>query len=94
MAGKIRTLIESEEYARAFAKLGDAKRLDEAVNALTWGISIYPAQFPLVNGFKTIRVAKTDAVGDAPCLIIWFSILNPDEILLRFIEISKDRKPK
>jgi len=90
MAGKIRTLIESEEYAKAFAKLGDAKRLDDAVNALTWGISIYPAEFPLVKPFKTIRLAKTYAVGDAPCLRIWFSVQTPDTILLRYIEISKE----
>jgi hypothetical protein len=91
MAGKIRTLIDSKEYAKAFAKIGDAERLDSAIAGLTWAIATNPADFPLVPGVKNIRLAKTDAIKDLPRLIIWFSVLSPDEILLRYIEISKEK---
>jgi hypothetical protein len=90
MAGKIRTLIESKEYVEAFTKIGDAERLDSAIVGLTWAIETNPADFPLVPGVQNIRLAKTDPVKDLPRLIIWFSVLNPDEILLRFIETSKE----
>lgn len=88
MAGKIRTLIESKEYTEALAKLGDAHRIDDAIASLTWGISKYPAIFPLVDGLKTIRIAKTKPVAGSPCLVILFSIQNADEILLHYIEAS------
>lgn len=94
MAGKIRTLIESKEYATAFSKIGDAKRLDYVIEGLTLAIAINPGDFPYVPGVKNIRLAKTDSHPDAPRLIIWFSVLDADTILLRFIEASKEEKKK
>ncbi len=91
MAGKIRTLIESKEYAVAFNKIGDAKRLDDALIGLTEAIAINPADWEIVPGFKTIRLARSAAIKGMPRLKIWFSVLNPDEILLRYIEISKEK---
>jgi hypothetical protein len=94
MAGKIRTLIESKEYVKAFTKIGDAERLDFALVGLTWAIATNPADFELVPGFQNIRLAKTDPVKDVPRLIIWFSVLSPDEILLRYIEVSKEKSKR
>jgi hypothetical protein len=90
MAGKIRTLIESKEYAHAFAKIGSAKRLDSAIEGLTWAIATNPGDFPYVPGVKEIRLAKTDPIKGLPSLIIWFSVLDTDTILLHFIETSKE----
>lgn len=90
MAGKIRVLVESKEYAEAFTKIGDAERLDSALDGLTWMIATNPGDFPFVPGVQNIRLAKTDPIKDLPRLIIWFSVLNPDTILLRFIEASKE----
>lgn len=90
MAGKIRTLIESEEYRIAFQKIGDAKRLDDALIGLTEAIAINPADWEIVPGFKTIRLARSASIKGVPRLRIWFSVQSPDEILLRFIEVAKD----
>jgi hypothetical protein len=90
MAGKIRTLIESEEYAVAVKKLGGAHRLDSALNALTWAIATCAGDFEEVPGMSGIRLAKTDPMKDAPRLLLWFSIVDEDEALLRYIEPSKE----
>jgi hypothetical protein len=90
MAGKIRQLIESEEYAEAFSKIGDAERLDSALDGLTWMIATNPGDFPYVPGVQNIRLAKTDSIKDLPRLIIWFSVLDTDRILLHYIEASKE----
>ena len=90
MAGKIRTQVESQEYTNAFQKIGDAKELDAALAGLTLSISINPADWPIVPGFKDIRLAKTDATKDAPVLSIWFRVLDMDTIFLLYIEASKE----
>ena len=81
-----RTLIESPSYGKMAAALGDARRLDEVLRGVTWSLSENAEAWPIVRGFRTIRLAKTDGYGDTPRLRIWFRILNDNEVELLGIE--------
>lgn len=81
-----RTLIESLEFSKLLAEIGDIKRLDEVLCGLCWSLSKNPEGWSVVTGFKTIRLAKTDGYGNTPVLSLWFRIISDNEVLLLAIE--------
>lgn len=92
MNGEPRELIESTEYSKHLSKLGDPRDVDEALSALTWGISKGAEDFDVIPGFSSLRIAKTDAVKweskEIPRLIIFFRIEGA-QVHLLWIEPEK-----
>ncbi|MBU1173354.1 MAG: hypothetical protein KKD44_27620 [Proteobacteria bacterium] len=72
----IRDLIEEPAFTEQVAGLGDTKRLDEALSALSWALSSNATCYPVMPSFKRLRVAKTVARGDVPALRVLFTIEN------------------
>ena len=72
-------LVESQDYLNELGKIGDCKRLDDALRGVTWALSRNPKVYEVVEGTKDVRLLKTDSFGDLPELMIWFRIDEVDE---------------
>lgn len=84
-----RTLVESEEYKDQIEKHGDAEGIDEALRALLWSLSIRPEVWPIISGYKRLRLAWTDSPGGPAkrrAWQIWFEIRNGDYVDLLYLE--------
>lgn len=85
MANDWRTLSESLEYTKQFAKIDDVARLDEVLTGLTWAISRAPEIFEIIH-VPEIRLVKSKGLkmndGTYAVIRIWFKISNPSEIEL------------
>lgn len=86
---ELRTLIEENSFQEAVKKLGGYKKIDKALTAFVGPLARRPEGFPLVPGTNE-RLAKTKAVFDGdekiPALRLWFTIIDENTILLRWIE--------
>lgn len=90
---KIRTLVESEDYKDQIEILGGARDVDEALRAVLWSLALTPTVWPVVKGFKRLRLAWTDP-SKGPvlrrALWVWFEIRDNDEAVdLLFIEAAE-----
>jgi hypothetical protein len=87
--GTNRTLVESSTYRQQFTQIAEGKpaRLDDVLTGLTWSISERPESWPLIPGYRTTRLAKSDGYGDTAKLRIWFRIVDENQIELRYIEL-------
>jgi hypothetical protein len=56
-------LVESREYTEELSTFGGVSRLDDALLGIHWALATRPSAFPVVAGFKNIRLVKTDEVG-------------------------------
>jgi hypothetical protein len=85
-----RTVVETEEYRDQLEKLGNRQLVDEALRALTWSLTVDAEVWPLVPGYKRLRVAFTDFIpsetGTKPGLRVFFEIRDAHYIDLFFIE--------
>ena len=71
-------LVESKNYLNELGKIGDYKRLDDALTGVIWALSNNPKVYGVVEGMKDVRLLKTDSFGDLPKLMIWFRIDEVD----------------
>ena len=79
--------IDSKEFSDAFAALGDPKDVDEALESLVWSLTENPKEWPLLPGFKDLRIAKTDATEAMPRLRVFFRVdENGEHVHLLYIE--------
>lgn len=85
---KYRTLREEDSYRKLKELLGDVERLDEVLDGVLWSIATNAEGWPIVPGFDTVRLAKTDGYGDTPQLKVWFQILSDNEASLLGIELD------
>jgi hypothetical protein len=68
----------------------DARRLDEILEGLYWGLGQDPRQgFPIPN--TRLWLLKTDAFPNAPRLRIWYSF-DTVKVYLRAIEVIGDEE--
>lgn len=82
-------LVETPEYAARRAELA-YPRLDDVLRGVMWALSTNPAAFPIVPGFRDVRVVKTDPIAFGPSamlprLRIWFRI-DGRQVRLEYIE--------
>jgi hypothetical protein len=81
-----RTLIETDLFMAQMADLGYGRYVDEALEAITWAVSIAPEEYPIIPGTKDLRVAKSrwyEREGIiVPPLKVWFRILDDDRVEL------------
>jgi len=72
-------------YQEVLAKCADKKDLEAALTGIWWALSNNAEDFPLVSGYKSLRIAKTDPVRSLPALRVVFTT-NGDTVQLRWIE--------
>lgn len=88
MAREPFTLVETPEYTARRAELA-YPRLDDVLRGVMWALSTNPAAFPIVPGFRDVRVVKTDPIAFGPSmqprLRIWFRI-DGRQVRLEYIE--------
>ena len=81
-------LVETPEYAERLAEIA-YPRLDDALHAVRWALSVSPTAFPLVPGFKDTRIVKTDPIEFGPSVMprlrIWFRA-EGRHVYLEYIE--------
>ena len=85
-----RQLVESEDYLDQHEKLGSVASLDEALRALYWSLTVRAEVWPVVPGFKRLRLAYTDMVESRGRikhgLRIWFEIRDEHTVDLLYLE--------
>ena len=95
MSGKFSGYIirESRLYTERLQEIGDATKINIALNAVWFGLANNPESFPIVpmaTPGNPLRVVKTDLhISDevvVPPLRIFFSIEEGNVVLLRNIE--------
>jgi hypothetical protein len=84
----MRTLVPSSLYRSLSSQIADRRELDDALAALYWALRNKADDYPIMPGYRTLRMAKTDAVRDIPALYVIFSIRNDNEVELRYIEVA------
>ena len=88
MASERFVLVETPEYTARLAEIA-YPRLDDALRGVRWALAINPTAFPLVPGFKDIRVVKTDPLEFGPSVLprlrIWFCV-EGQRVHLEYIE--------
>jgi hypothetical protein len=84
----MRTIEASEVYSHALKDLSDRTDIEDAVSALLWALKNNAEDFPVIPGYKTLRMAKTDSVRDVPSLHLIFKILG-DKVRLEYIETAE-----
>jgi hypothetical protein len=93
MTSKLVNLIEEESFKLAVSKLGGAKRIDRALEAYVCALARKPEAYEIVPGWKTLRIAKTNAIelseNSIPPLIVWFRIDDKGNVRLLWIEENK-----
>jgi hypothetical protein len=90
-------LIESPNFTDGLKSLGDVRRVDEILCELMTVVSLEPTKFPIVLGWKSLRLAKTTRVedprGGIPALRLHFRILSGHRVELLYIEAEDDDIP-
>lgn len=82
---QFRTLREGEIYKAQLARLGNVPRVDNALEALLWGVCRKPEKFEKVPGMKDCYIAKTTAAGLVPALRLLFKIEDENCVTLHAI---------
>lgn len=81
-----RTVIRDHAFEQAARGLHpDIKRCDEVLVGVEWAVASYAEKHPQIPG-TTLRLIKTDALGDTPPLRIYFTIDDDETCTLRYIE--------
>ena len=85
-------LSETDAFRKCAEELGNYRRVDEALVAVTWAFNNNPHVYEVVGGMEDVRLLKTDSVADCPALRIWFRIDEEAERLelLYFESIPDD----
>jgi hypothetical protein len=88
---RTRQVLETKTFTEQLQKLGDIKRIDEALGSVQLALTENAEVFPLVRGYQRIRLAKTNEVGQVPPLNIWYMI-DPDDdfVLLLYVEVATE----
>ena len=84
----MREIIEDLRFFDQLESLGNIRRLDQALEGVTWAIALDAEGFPIVE--CTSRLAKTRAMGDLPAFGILFDIIDDDLVGLYYIAPIED----
>jgi hypothetical protein len=84
----MRKIVASDVYSHAASDLSEKYPIEDAVSALLWALKNKAEDYPVIPGYKTLRMAKTDPVRDIPALHLIFKILG-ETVRLEYIEIAE-----
>ena len=86
----LRAVCESSNFGKQKARLGDIRRLDDALDGFIWLASRGAEEFPLIAPDSIVRIAEvgpfTDDDGQLRVCMILFRIENDDAVELLWIE--------
>jgi hypothetical protein len=86
----MRTIVTCSLYDRLASEIANTDELKDSVSALMWGLQNNAEDFPIIPGYKTLRMAKTDAVRGIPALRLVFKIgEEDDQVHLKWIEVAR-----
>ena len=71
--------VASSAYTEQLQAIGNYRRMDDALEGISWALGENPKVFGIVDGMKDVRLLKTDIAGDVPALRIWFKIDDQQE---------------
>lgn len=95
----MRTIVSAGAYKSAYneilGKCQEPKDLKKAMSILFWALTNNADDYPLVTGFNTLRVAKTNQVGGLAPLRMIFKIKGQEVHLtwLEFVDSEEFRGP-
>lgn len=96
MGRLIRTIVETNRFSKQCEALGGAYRIDQALDAIYWILSIHPEVYPVLPGLKSTRLVTTERFetpeGVVPRLRVYFRILYEDGVELLWIEEDLERR--
>jgi hypothetical protein len=83
----------NSSYKNVEDECEDESDLADAMAAVNWALSNNAEDFPIVTGFKSLRLVKTEQVRKLPPLRVAFRI-NPDSdvVELKWIEFVDGEK--
>ena len=85
-----RTLVESKEFSEVAKKLGEPKDVDNATCAITWALSCKPEVYPIVTGFRKLRVIRdryaNGEKSNEATIRMFYIIRDKDHVDLMYIE--------
>jgi hypothetical protein len=84
----MRTIEVSQLFKSEASKIAEQKEIDGAISAILWALKNNAEDYPVIQGFKTLRMAKTDAIRNVPELHVVFKILG-DKVRLEYIETGE-----
>jgi hypothetical protein len=89
--GKLRTIVESLDYADQLRALGTITRIDEALRGVKWALARGAEAYPPLQRSGTLRMIKAEgmhkATNEPPyALVLYFIIRSEDEVELLWIE--------
>lgn len=84
----MRNLILTTTYKNAADRIGKQSELENVLSGVYWALRNNAEDFPLIPGYKTLRMVKTDAVRDIPSLRVVFKIRSETEVKVEWIEIA------
>lgn len=90
-------ICEATSYVESVRHIDNFARVDEAMTSITWGLHLRPEEFPVIPGYRRLRLARTSAVlcddGTVmPELSVTFRILEdpPATVELLYVEVSDE----
>ncbi len=93
MPNNYREVRESSPFGRQKAKLGDIRRLDEALDGFVWMVCRGPEEFPSIHPDSRVRVAEVGPLkttdGQLQNYMILFRIETDGGVELLWIESIK-----
>jgi hypothetical protein len=84
----MRTLNPFTVYLNAVAPIAQQHDLTEVLAGVYWALKNNAEDFPVIPGYKTLRMVKTDPVRGIPPLRIIFRIVDDEEVSLNWIEVA------
>lgn len=85
-------LVEALEYSDQIKKLSDNQpHILAAISGATWSLRLTPRIWPRLDGLRQIRILKTEALGQAPALSIWF-IIHEGEKQIELLYLEERRE--
>jgi|GEM_PF-2484900 len=72
------TLVEEASYTEEVERIGDTRRMDEALHGIMWGLATNPSEFDPIPNLDSLRIAKTKPWfwhgGVIPALSVLFQV--------------------
>ena len=84
----MRTLNPFTVYLNAVDPIAQQHDLTEVLAGVYWALKNNAEDFPVIPGYKTLRMVKTDSVRGIPALRIIFRIVDDKEVALHWIEVA------
>lgn len=84
----MRTLQITSLFELEANRIAERSKIESALSSIFWALKNNAEDFPVIPGYTTLRMAKTDAIRDIPKLHVIFKIMG-DKVKLEYIETGE-----